>query len=175
MSTDFKRTDRIAEMMQRKLSQIIQQEVKDPRLPKLITISAVTVTRDLGHAKIYFTVLNDAPGLVVRPANTSTYVVPAQAGIHPCGKTDVPPVMDPRLRGDDSYKGAYLQDEALAEVILNAAASYLRSALARTLTLRTVPQLHFIYDNSIEYGRQLSRLIDDVNPPEQNDEPKTDC
>ncbi len=125
MSADFKRTDRIAEMMQRKLAQIIQQEVKDPRLPKLITISAVTVTRDLGHAKIYFTVLNDEPGL--------------------------------------------------ADVILNASASYLRSALARTLTLRTVPQLHFIYDNSIEYGRHLSRLIDDVNPPEQNDEPKTDC
>lgn len=125
MSTDFKRTDRIAEMMQRKLAQIIQQEVKDPRLPKLITISAVTVTRDLGHAKIYFTVLNDEPGM--------------------------------------------------ADVILNASASYLRTALARTLTLRTVPQLHFIYDKSIEYGRHLSRLIDDVNPPEQNDEPKTDC
>ena len=50
MSNDFKRTDRIAEMMQRKLAQIIQQEIKDPRLPSLITISAVKVARDLGHA-----------------------------------------------------------------------------------------------------------------------------
>ena len=124
MSNDFKRTDRIAEMMQRKLAQIIQQEVKDPRLPSFITISADTVTRDLGHAKIYFTALNDEAGM--------------------------------------------------ADTILNASASYLRSALARTLTLRTVPQLHFIHDKSIEYGRHLSRLIDQVNPPEQDDEPKID-
>ncbi len=124
MSNDFKRTDRIAEMMQRKLSQIIQLEVKDPRLPAFITISAVTVTRDLGHAKIYFTVLQDEAGM--------------------------------------------------ADVILNKAASYLRTALARTLTLRTVPQLHFIYDKSIEYGRHLSRLIDDVNPQDLDDEQKNE-
>ncbi len=120
MSNDFKRTDRIAEMMQRKLSQIIQQEVKDPRMPRFLTISAVTVTKDLGHAKVYFTVLDDKAGV--------------------------------------------------AAVILNAAASYLRTALARTLTLRTVPQLHFIHDTSVEYGRHLSKLIDEVNPPDQDDE-----
>ena len=124
MSTDFKRTDRIAEMMQRKLAQIIKEEVRDPRLPGFITISAVTVTRDLGHAKIYFTVLNDEAGM--------------------------------------------------AEAILNASASYLRSALARTLTIRTVPQFHFILDKSIEYGRNLSKLIDQVNPPEPEDESKPD-
>ena len=124
MSTDFKRTDRIAEMMQRKLAQIIKEEVRDPRLPGFITISAVTVTRDLGHAKISVTVLNDEAGM--------------------------------------------------AEAILNASASYLRSALARTLTIRTVPQLHFILDKSIEYGRNLSKLIDQVNPPEPEDESKPD-
>jgi ribosome-binding factor A len=31
-----------------------------------------------------------------------------------------------------------------------------------------VPQLHFIYDESIEYGQRLSRLIDEVNPPDSN-------
>ncbi len=34
MSTNFKRTDRIAEMMQRKLAQIIQQEIHDPRFQR---------------------------------------------------------------------------------------------------------------------------------------------
>jgi ribosome-binding factor A len=120
MSNDFKRTDRIAEMMQRKLAQIIQQEIKDPRLPSLITISAVKVARDLGHAKVYFTVFND------NPAETAT--------------------------------------------ILNAAASYLRSVLAKTVTLRTVPQLHFIHDESIEYGKRLSRLIDEVNDTKDDDD-----
>ena len=120
MTSHFKRTDRIAEMMQRLLAQIIQHEIKDPRLPRLITISAVKVTRDLGHAKVYFTVFNDDP---VQTA-----------------------------------------------IILNTAASYLRTSLAKTMTLRTVPQLHFIYDESIAYGKQLSRLIDEVNDvPEKDD------
>jgi ribosome-binding factor A len=57
----------------------------------------------------------------------------------------------------------------LVESILNAAASYLRSALARTISLRTVPQLHFVYDESIEYGQRLSRLIDEANPPTPED------
>ncbi|MCE0722302.1 MULTISPECIES: 30S ribosome-binding factor RbfA [Legionella] len=119
MGHNFKRTDRIAEMIQRKLAQIIPKEVKDPRLTGFVTISAVKVAADLGHAKVYFTVLND--------------------------------------------------DKKTAVAILNAAASYLRSALARSITLRTVPQLHFVYDESIEYGQRLSRLIDEVNPPSSDD------
>ena len=46
-------------MIQRKLAQIIPQEIKDPRLPGFVTISAVKVAADLGHAKVYFTVLNE--------------------------------------------------------------------------------------------------------------------
>lgn len=120
MSTDFKRSDRVAEMIQRKLSQIIQQEIRDPRLPAFITISAVKVTADLAHAKIYFTVFND--------------------------------------------------DVAQTTEILNSAASYLRTALARSAKLRIIPQLHFVHDESIEYGKRLSRLIDEVNPADEDDE-----
>lgn len=119
MGHNFKRTDRVAEMIQRKLAQIIPQEVKDPRLTSFVTISAVKVAADLGHAKVYFTVFND--------------------------------------------------DKQLAGTILNAAAPYLRHALARTITLRTVPQLHFVYDESIEYGQRLSHLIDTVNPQTSED------
>ena len=46
---------------------------------------------------------------------------------------------------------------------LNESAGFLRMLLAKAMTLRTVPQLHFVYDESVEYGRRLSRLIDDVN------------
>lgn len=120
MTSHFKRTDRIAEMMQRKLAQLIQQEVKDPRLSSLVTISAVKVSKDLGHAKIYFTVFD--------------------------------------------------HDPAQTTAILNAAAPFLRGLLAKTLTLRTVPQLHFVYDESIEYGKRLSRLIDEVNDIEHDNE-----
>lgn len=117
--SNFKRTDRVAEMIQRKLAQIIPQEVKDPRLKGFITISAVKVAADLGHAKVYFTVFND--------------------------------------------------ERTVAESILNAASGYLRSALARSITLRTVPQLHFVYDESIEYGERLSRLIDKANDSTSDD------
>ena len=49
---------------------------------------------------------------------------------------------------------------------LTRAAGFLRSALAQRLSTRTVPELHFAYDESIERGVRLSRLIDDaVNPP----------
>lgn len=118
--SEFKRVDRVAEMIQRKLSQLIQQEVKDPRLPTFITISAVKVAADLGHAKVYFTALN--------------------------------------------------ADIEMTANILNTAAGFLRKSLARSIKTRTVPQLHFIYDESIEYGRRLSRLIDDANTEDDTDE-----
>lgn len=46
------------------------------------------------------------------------------------------------------------------------AAGFLRSELAHRLTTRKVPELHFEYDESVERGVRLSRLIDEaVNPP----------
>ena len=61
--------------------------------------------------------------------------------------------------------GADGQQEEVLEG-LTRAAGFLRSALAHRLTTRTVPELHFAYDESIERGVRLSRLIDDaVNPP----------
>jgi len=49
---------------------------------------------------------------------------------------------------------------------LDRAAGFLRSNLAHRLSTRTVPELHFAYDESIERGVRLSKLIDDaVNAP----------
>ena len=46
------------------------------------------------------------------------------------------------------------------------AAGFLRSALAHELTIRKVPELHFEFDESVERGVRLSRLIDEaVAPP----------
>lgn len=44
--------------------------------------------------------------------------------------------------------------------VLNKAAGFLRSLLAKELTLRTTPRLRFHYDASIARGQQLSSLID---------------
>ena len=54
MPREFPRARRIEEQLKRLLSELIRREVKDPRVG-LITITAVSVTRDLSHAKVYFT------------------------------------------------------------------------------------------------------------------------
>ena len=46
---------------------------------------------------------------------------------------------------------------------LKSAASFMRGQLAKTLNLRNTPELTFVIDNSIEYGVNMSRLIDEVN------------
>ena len=45
---------------------------------------------------------------------------------------------------------------------LQRAAGFLRSQLSRRMQLRIIPQLHFIYDESVERGIHLSKLIDEA-------------
>ena len=54
MPKDFSRTLRVADQIQRELADLLQNEIKDPRVGK-VTITAVEVTRDYGHAKIFYT------------------------------------------------------------------------------------------------------------------------
>jgi ribosome-binding factor A len=58
---------------------------------------------------------------------------------------------------------------------LQHASGFLRSQLAKGLKLRIVPELHFIYDESVERGIRLSRLIDDAiaSQPEDIDGEKS--
>ena len=43
---------------------------------------------------------------------------------------------------------------------LNRAAGFLRRELSHRIKLRSIPQLHFVYDESVERGIRLSQLID---------------
>lgn len=113
MPKDYPRGRRIADQIQRELSEIIRMELKDPRVG-LITITDVEVTQDNAHAKVFVTAL-----------------------------------------------GEPVQQEAAIRA-LNHAAGFLRSALAKVLKLRTVPQLRFDYDVSVERGVRLSKLIDEA-------------
>lgn len=49
-----------------------------------------------------------------------------------------------------------------AEAALTRTGGFLRSRLSQRLKLFTVPQLTFVYDESIESGMRLSRLIDEA-------------
>jgi ribosome-binding factor A len=51
---EYARTERIGAELRRELAQILLEAVKDPRL-KRITLQEVRVSRDLAHAKVYFT------------------------------------------------------------------------------------------------------------------------
>ncbi len=56
MAQEFSRTDRIADQMQRDLSELIRSSLKDPRLG-MVTVNQVTVARDLGYSDVYVTLL----------------------------------------------------------------------------------------------------------------------
>jgi len=51
---------------------------------------------------------------------------------------------------------------------LGRAAGFLRSQLAQRVKLHATPDLRFVYDESIERGDRLSRLIDGLRPPESD-------
>jgi len=57
MPKDFPRSDRIASQVQRELARLVLHGVKDPRLSSP-SILEVEVTKDLSHAKVYFSVLD---------------------------------------------------------------------------------------------------------------------
>ena len=58
MPRDYPRSRRIAEQVQRELSEIIRMEMKDPRVG-MITLTDVEVTPDAAYAKVFFTLLGD--------------------------------------------------------------------------------------------------------------------
>lgn len=110
MAKEFARSQRVAEQIQRELADLLQFEVKDPRV-SMVTITEVEVSGDLAHAKVYYSVADNSPELV---------------------------------------QG------------LKKASGFLRTQLSRRMLMRTVPQLHFVHDASIERGMALSRLIDEA-------------
>ena len=56
MPRDFPRTRRVGEQLQRELATLIRDEINDPRLG-MVSVSAVEVSRDLSHARVFFSTL----------------------------------------------------------------------------------------------------------------------
>ncbi len=57
MAREFARTQRVADYLQRELATLVQHELRDPRVG-MVSITGVNVSRDLGHAKVFFTSLD---------------------------------------------------------------------------------------------------------------------
>jgi len=76
MAKEYARTQRVADYLQRELAAVIQHQVRDPRLG-MISITGVDVSRDLGHARVFYTVLNTDSS---EDAGESTEVLNKAAG-----------------------------------------------------------------------------------------------
>ncbi|WP_420923809.1 30S ribosome-binding factor RbfA [Actinobacillus pleuropneumoniae] len=122
MSREFKRSDRVAQELQKEIAVILQREVKDPRIG-MVTVSDVEVSRDLAYAKIFVTFLFDNDQSVI----------------------------------EQGIKG------------LEKASPYIRSLVGKAMRLRIVPELRFIYDQSLVEGMRMSNLVSNVI---KNDEAK---
>ena len=105
---------RINAEVQRELSIILQNGIKDPRVAPMTSVVAVEVAPDLKTCKAYISVLGD------EQAQQDT------------------------IRGLQSAEGD------------------IRRELARTVNMRNTPEITFIMDQSIEYGVNISRKIDEV-------------
>ena len=117
------RLPRVAEGIREELAELIARHVKDPRVG-FVTITAVEVSPDFAHAKVYVSTLAD------------------------------PATIPELLEG------------------LQHAAGFLRRELGRRLRIHTIPQLTFVYDESIESGVRLAHLIDEAvaKEPGRDDE-----
>src|SRR2546422_11525216 len=96
------RLRRVADQIQRELSQLLRAELKDPRVG-MITLTAVEVSPDLAYAKVFFTTLADAESLTTIEAGLDRAggFLPAQLG-----KSPRPPVTPGKSLQTDVSGGA---------------------------------------------------------------------
>ena len=70
----------------------------------------------------------------------------------------------PDLKTCKAYISVLGDEQSQKDTIagLKSAEGYIRRELARTVNLRNTPEIRFILDQSIEYGINMSKLIDEV-------------
>lgn len=71
----------------------------------------------------------------------------------------------PDLKTCKAYISVLGDDQAKSDTILGLrnAEGYIRRLLAKNVNLRNTPEIIFVLDESIEYGVNMSKLIDDIN------------
>ena len=109
------RIERVNTLIRRELSELLQRQLRDPRIDAFLTITAVNTTPDLKSSRIYIS----------------------------------------------SIDGEGKEGKIIS--VLNAATGFLRTELAKKVRLRRMPELTFEWDNSIERGDHILRLLDEVS------------
>lgn len=78
----------------------------------------------------------------------------------------------PDLKTCKAYISVFGDAKAQEDTLkgLQSAEGYIRRELARTLNMRNTPEIKFVMDQSIEYGVQMSKKIDDLTKGLKEDE-----
>ena len=58
MAKEFERTQRVSHYLHEELARLLQNTVRDPRVQD-VNLTGVEVSRDLSHAKVFFTLMSD--------------------------------------------------------------------------------------------------------------------
>ena len=113
------RIARVNALIRKEISELIQHQLRDPRLDSFVAVTEVATSPDLQHAKVFISSMS--------------------------GKKEEQKVLE----------------------VLNAAAGFLRTELASKVRLRRIPELSFVWDDSIEHGDRILRLIDEVKAEQE--------
>lgn len=71
----------------------------------------------------------------------------------------------PDLKNCKAYISVLGDEKAVKDTLagLNSAVGFIKNRLAKSINLRNTPEIHFIMDQSIAYGVDMSKKIADVN------------
>jgi ribosome-binding factor A len=116
-----RRLDKISTQLVKELSELIHNELTDPRIG-FVTITHAEVSPDLSHARVFFTVLGS----------------------------------------EKERKSTYYG--------LRSAAGYLKHALMERLKLKRIPELEFVYDESVDKSMQIYEKIIEIQKKDQANE-----
>ncbi len=109
------RIKRVESLLKREITEIIMSDdIKDPRIDKMLTVTEVNVSKDLRYAKVYISFYGDR--------DTHSKIVEA----------------------------------------LNHASGFIRNILGKRVRLKTIPELRFILDESIDRGFRVINKIKEV-------------
>ena len=77
-------------------------------------------------------------------------------------------ITDVKVTNDLSFAKVYftvLNEEYKKETLkaLNQASGFIRKKLCDRIDIRHMPELEFVFDESIEYGQNIEKIIEDLN------------
>jgi ribosome-binding factor A len=119
-----RRAERVSSLIRNDIVQLLRENVNDPRLKSLISVTAVTTASDLKNSKVFVS------------------------------------VMGTKKEAEDALQG------------FKSAAGYFRHELGDRIRLRSIPELTFQLDDSIERGARVVDLINKVSAEESENERK---